>query len=90
MRVSDGQLTATSLSYSNFSFSVAGTSYLAQGNLALAYNGSNGGLSGGSGEIALSSNGARVGRLYFGNGSLQIEVNGHVQPFAATAANARR
>jgi hypothetical protein len=30
MRVSDGQLTATSLSYSNFSFSVAGTSYPAR------------------------------------------------------------
>lgn len=82
-RTSDGQLTASQISYSNFSFSVAGTPYLAQGSLTLAYNSSNGGPANGNGEITLFNNGSKVGRLYFANGGLQIEVNGRVQPFGA-------
>ncbi|MBI3349541.1 MAG: immunoglobulin domain-containing protein [Burkholderiales bacterium] len=89
-RTSDDQLTASRVSYSNFAFSVAGTPYLAQGSLALVYNGINGGLANGNGEITLFSNSVKIGRLYFANGGLQIEVNGRVQPFGAVRARATR
>ncbi|MCE4555776.1 carboxypeptidase regulatory-like domain-containing protein [Roseateles cellulosilyticus] len=91
-RLSDGVPTGTRVSYNSFAFSVGSTPYLAQGALTLTFGGTNGGLAGGSGEITLSSNGTQVGRLYFANGSLQIEVNGRVQPFAAPrgSASARR
>jgi Carboxypeptidase regulatory-like domain len=89
-RVSDNQPTASRISYSNFAFSVTGTPYLAQGSLVLSFDGSNGALVNGSGEITLFSNGTKIGRLYFGSSGLQIEVNGRVQPFAAPGAGARR
>ena len=90
VRTSDQQPTASRVSYGNFSFSVGGTPYLAQGSLALVYNGINGGLANGNGEITLFSNSVKVGRLYFANGGLQIEVNGRVQPFAAAPGRAAR
>lgn len=89
-RVNDQQLTASRISYSNFAFSVAGTPYQAQGSLALVYNGINGGLANGNGEITLFSSSVKVGRLYVANGGLQIEVNGRVQPFGAVRARATR
>ncbi|PTT77622.1 hypothetical protein DBR42_24820, partial [Pelomonas sp. HMWF004] len=89
-RVSDDQLTASRVSYSNFAFTVAGTPYLAQGSLVLAYAGTSGALTSGTGEITLFSNGTQIGRLFFGSGGLQIEVNGRVQPFAAPGAGAWR
>lgn len=89
-RAADEQLLGMSMGYDDFSLTVAGVPYLARGTLTMTYNGPNGLPSGGSGEITLSSNGTQVGRLYFANGSLQIEVNGRVQPFAAPGIKARR
>lgn len=83
IRAADDRLLATSMGYNDFSLTVGGVPYLARGNLTVNFDGSNGLPAGGSGEITLSSNGTQVGRLYFANGSLQIEVNGSVQPFAA-------
>jgi len=89
LRLSDNRLTASRISYSDFSFSVADTPYEAQGSLALLYDDVNGRPTSGSGEIKLSSKGQPVGRLYFGDGRLQIEVNGRVQSFSSTAAAKR-
>ncbi|MFG6485408.1 carboxypeptidase regulatory-like domain-containing protein [Roseateles sp. BYS78W] len=86
-RTSDGMLTATSVGYNSIAFTVSGTPYVAQGTLTLTFNTSTGGYTSGSGEITLASNGTQVGRLYFANGSLQIEVNGRVQPFSAPLRN---
>lgn len=90
VRSSDDRLTETHFSYVNFAFDVAGTPHVAAGSLALVFNGPNGALSNGNGEITLFSNGAKLGRLYFANGSLQIEVNGRVQPFAAARVRVMR
>jgi hypothetical protein len=73
-----------------FTFTVGSTPYKAAGSLALQFNGPNGSLSNGNGEVRLFSNSVTVGRLYFANGSLQIEVNGTVQPFAAIGGRAAR
>ncbi|MGM9482493.1 immunoglobulin domain-containing protein [Roseateles sp. NT4] len=89
-RSSDQRLTETHFSYVNLAFDVAGTPYVAAGSLALVFNGANGALSNGNGEITLFSSGAKVGRLYFGNGGLQIEVSGHVQPFATARGRVMR
>jgi hypothetical protein len=90
LRTSDQQLTETHFSYVNYAFTVGSTPYVASGSLALVFTGANGALSNGNGEVRLFSNGATVGRLYFANGSLQIEVNGTVQPFAAIGGRQAR
>lgn len=87
-RAGDELPLASRYGYSNFGFTVSGTPYVANGNLALSYSAVNGSLSNGSGEITLTSNGSLVGRLYFLNGMLQIDVNGSVQPFAAAGSRA--
>jgi len=90
LRTSDQQLTETHFSYTSYAFTVGSTPYVASGSLALVFTGANGALSNGNGEVRLSSNGTTVGRLYFANGSLQIEVNGTVQPFAAIGGRQAR
>lgn len=89
-RISDQQLTESHFSYVNFAFTVGSTPYVASGSLALAFTGPNGSLANGNGEVRLFSNGVTVGRLYFADGSLQIEVNGTVQPFAALGGRQTR
>lgn len=89
-RAADDRLLATSMGYNDFSLTVGGVPYLARGTLTINFDGPNGLPSGGSGEITLSSNGTQVGRLYFAGGSLQIEVNGSVQPFGAAPLRRRR
>ena len=66
--------------YDKLSFSVAGVSYLADGAYELTFN-AQGVLTGGSGEVILTSSGSRVGRLYANEQGLFIEVDGISQPF---------
>lgn len=87
-RLSDGLPVSVRMGYSNFSFSVGSTPYVAQGDLTLGYGST--GLSSGTGSLTLSSNGSVVGRLYVSNGALVIEVNGQVQPFGARVTPAAR
>lgn len=83
IRASDDRLLTSRISYTDFSFTVAGTPYVTSGSLVLGFSTVDGRPTSGNGEIRLFSNGATMGRLYFLDGTLQIEVNGTVQPFSA-------
>ena len=77
------------VTYSDMRFSVSGVSYLANGFYELNFA-APGTLPTGAGEVVLSSNGVRVGRLFIdANGMLAIEVNGTVQPFGGATRGLR-
>ncbi len=75
--------------YDSLDFTVAGIRYVANGAYQLDFA-ANGSLSGGSGEVVLSGNGATVGRIYATNQGVFIEVNGTVQPFGLKRSSATR
>jgi hypothetical protein len=65
---------------------VGGVTYLAEGFYEQVISAT--GAASGSGEVLLTSDGVRIGRLFYdANGVLQIEVDGVVQPFGAPRAN---
>lgn len=77
-----GQAQSLRITYDNLAFTVAGTPYLANGFYELVF-GSLTTPPTGSGEVLLTSNGVRVGRIYANAEGVFIEVDGISQPFAA-------
>jgi hypothetical protein len=76
------------LTYNNLSFSVAGVNYVGNGFYEFDFSSF---LPVGSGEVVLTGNGVRVGRIFVDStGQLAIEVDGVVQPFQAPKASSRR
>ena len=75
-----GQITSLGQTFSNLRFSVGTVNYVADG----AYEFAVGASPGGSGEVVLTGDGARIGRIFVDvDGQLKIEVDGVVQPFRA-------
>ncbi len=73
--------------YSNLTFSVAGVTYVGNGFYELGF----GAVPSGSGEVILTGNGVRVGRIFVDtDGQLKVEVDGVVQPFKAAPGPAQR
>jgi hypothetical protein len=69
--------------YDNLNFNVSGVNYVAQGSYQydFAAAGSTNPITTGSGEVILSSNGVRVGRIFFdANGVFSTEVDGVIKP----------
>jgi hypothetical protein len=62
-------------------YAVAGTTYVASGSLTTQIN-PQGLQVTGSGQIVVSANGAQVGRIFYSNNVLSVEVNGQVVPFS--------
>lgn len=69
------------MSYNNMKFAVAGISYVANGFYELKFGTQPGLPFTGSGEITLSANGVRIGRIFATNAGVFIEVDGVVQAF---------
>jgi hypothetical protein len=79
--VSEGNKTLQlTTQYKQLSFQVDGITYVADGSTQISFGTT--GLPSGSGEAVLTSNGARVGRLFFdAQGVFSVEVDGVVKPF---------
>lgn len=68
-------------SYNNLLFAISGINYLANGYYELNFASAPGLAFSGSGEIILSANGIRIGRIYASNSGVFVEADGVVQAF---------
>jgi hypothetical protein len=74
-----GNGSSATLSANNLAFTVDGTAFVSSGQITTTFGTS----TSGSGELRLTSGGTPVGRVFYQNGVLKIEVNGQVKPFSA-------
>jgi hypothetical protein len=71
------------VAYNQLAFTVSGQAYNANGFYESVFNPS-GGVASGSGEVLLTSNGVRVGRIYATAEGVFLEADGQVQSFKAS------